>query len=503
MNRKTLGRIFILVLLAGAMPGVGIAGAQTAPEGEDAALVMLMEGDLWLWREMPPTFEQLTTTGHNAQLALAPDGKQVAYTSVAEVGREALESPGGVGDSPLPVDIWVLDIESKQASTMARQPADASYMAEGVADNFITRSAPSWSPDGAYLVWMEFSFAAGDYQLVTYAVASGETQVIVPALPAQAGVPGIRDPLWGLGGIAVRLTVPNAAGDGAEEAILVYDASGALKAEARLSAGDDGTVVDCFWVSDGAKDYVGVAYSSGSWVLVDPETGDARPLTGTPEQYSLAFPEASGKMAFAPALGQEAGLRFAWLFTSASGDQTWELPFTGGPQQVALSTTGQTVAYIGDEGIYIWRDGQTGKIAGTEPAGGDPTTGVVWGVTGWRVASTAVVVEPGAGPEVEAPTTQAATPLAPTVPDDFECPGAPSPRLTVGGQGRVTPGTPNRMRAEPGGRYVRDIPAGGTFDVLDGPVCEDGFVWWRVNYRGTEGWTAEGQGEQYWLEPAP
>ena len=48
-------------------------------------------------------------------------------------------------------------------------------------------------------------------------------------------------------------------------------------------------------------------------------------------------------------------------------------------------------------------------------------------------------------------------------------------------------------RVDPGGRCVhRDR----------GPVCAaDGRNWWQVNYNGIIGWTAEGSGTSYWLEP--
>ncbi len=497
MNRKTL-TVAIGSLLILASGSAGVSGAQPAAQvtqDEESALIMVMEGDLWLWQEMPATFEQLTRTGHNAQPVLSPDASRVAYTSVAEIGIAALESPAGTGDSPLPIDIGLLEIETGEATAVATQPAGASFMTEGTPDNYITRSAPTWSPDGAVLAWMDYSVVEGAYRLVTYDLATGSAKAIVPELPEQSGTPTIRDPKWGIGGIALHLPVYNESNSRFEEAFLVYDADGALKADVRQSTGEGGSVVDFFWMSDGAKDYIGVAYSSGRWAFIDPATGDRQSLSGTPELYSLAYPAESGRLSFIPAFDQQAGLSFTWMFVSAD-DQSWELPFTGGPAKVALSSTGQTAAYVGDEGVYIWREGQPGKIAGTEPAGGDPAAAVVWGVTGWRMSAQAVVSVPTGGPT----PTQAQTPAAP--PSDFECPGAPPPRLAVGAQGRVTPGTPNRMRAEPGGRYLRDIPAGGVFDVLEGPVCEDGFVWWKVRYRSVEGWTVEGRGDEYWLEPA-
>jgi len=40
------------------------------------------------------------------------------------------------------------------------------------------------------------------------------------------------------------------------------------------------------------------------------------------------------------------------------------------------------------------------------------------------------------------------------------------------------------------------------FTVLDGPWCGDEHLWWQVNYNDKIGWTAEGEGSVYWLEPA-
>lgn len=82
----------------------------------------------------------------------------------------------------------------------------------------------------------------------------------------------------------------------------------------------------------------------------------------------------------------------------------------------------------------------------------------------------------------------------------------PTPRLTVGGQGRVTPGTPNTVRTQPGiggnSLVVGQIPGGGEFSVLAGPVCDSsGRYYWEVQYGSLLGWTAEGQGTTYWLEP--
>jgi hypothetical protein len=49
---------------------------------------------------------------------------------------------------------------------------------------------------------------------------------------------------------------------------------------------------------------------------------------------------------------------------------------------------------------------------------------------------------------------------------------------------------------------VGRIPGEDGFVVLEGPVCAEGYAWWRVDYNGTLGWTVEGTGEEYWVEPS-
>jgi hypothetical protein len=83
------------------------------------------------------------------------------------------------------------------------------------------------------------------------------------------------------------------------------------------------------------------------------------------------------------------------------------------------------------------------------------------------------------------------------------CYNAPLSRLTAGMMGRVLPGLPNALREYPAsGRRLGVIPGGEVFNILSGPECGPaGRRWWQVSYRGSVGWTAEGEGSVYWLEP--
>lgn len=88
------------------------------------------------------------------------------------------------------------------------------------------------------------------------------------------------------------------------------------------------------------------------------------------------------------------------------------------------------------------------------------------------------------------------------------CSGALPTRLTGVRRARVVPGLPNQIRDVPGGSaIVGSIPSGDTFDILEGPQCAalngTNYLWWKVNYYGVIGWTAEAGDGVYWLEAAP
>ncbi len=86
------------------------------------------------------------------------------------------------------------------------------------------------------------------------------------------------------------------------------------------------------------------------------------------------------------------------------------------------------------------------------------------------------------------------------------CPYSPPSRLTVGSTARVVAGqAPNVIRDAPNTASARvgEIPAGQIFAVLNGPQCGPtiGRMWWQVSYQGIIGWTTEGSGDTYFLEP--
>jgi hypothetical protein len=85
----------------------------------------------------------------------------------------------------------------------------------------------------------------------------------------------------------------------------------------------------------------------------------------------------------------------------------------------------------------------------------------------------------------------------------IDCPDAPPTRLENFVDAAVTPGQSNHLRARPStdSEVIGELPAGTVVNVLNDHECADGYLWWEVAYNGIIGYTAEGEGDTYWLEP--
>ena len=87
------------------------------------------------------------------------------------------------------------------------------------------------------------------------------------------------------------------------------------------------------------------------------------------------------------------------------------------------------------------------------------------------------------------------------------CEGTYESHLNVGVYAKVNeePPVPNRVRVEPNSSstILDYIYPGEIVEIIAGPTCTDGWVWWNVRStsRGITGWTSEGDGNEYWLVP--
>lgn len=87
------------------------------------------------------------------------------------------------------------------------------------------------------------------------------------------------------------------------------------------------------------------------------------------------------------------------------------------------------------------------------------------------------------------------------------CSGPLPTRLSVGMSAEVTTSGAAwqlSLRAEPSmsAEKVHVIAAGRDMVILDGPVCADNSYWWYIrSAQGFEGWSREGDHEDYWIDP--
>ena len=86
------------------------------------------------------------------------------------------------------------------------------------------------------------------------------------------------------------------------------------------------------------------------------------------------------------------------------------------------------------------------------------------------------------------------------------CPNAFFSHLRVGMKVKLSedPPLPNRVResANTTAKIVGMIQPGEIVEILDGPGCSNNWVWWKIRKSdGVIGWTAEGDGQNYWLLP--
>ncbi len=105
---------------------------------------------------------------------------------------------------------------------------------------------------------------------------------------------------------------------------------------------------------------------------------------------------------------------------------------------------------------------------------------------------------------------QAATPTItpfPTLEGGDICPNSPIPSRVSVGSGAIVEagGVANRIRSEASttADIVGYMEPGQAFQVIGGPTCDPETLirFWKVDFNGLQGWTAEGEGEEYYIAP--
>lgn len=480
--------------------------AQQTPASPPAPLIVLIDKQFFVWPggQTSPLVPYSCQPDEKVYLDVlaAPSGDGLVFQTEWSVVTERIAEMGGVGGGPLPNNIGLC--LNGQYQQLAGQPPDASFMDQDVPARAMLRSQPVWSPDGDAIAYTEMMIPedpASGPELVIVALPSGETtRTTLANLPAPMGVPAPPQVLWGQLGLIV---IVNGLDDVTFEFIevaYIYDRAGNQLAEARLfaQAETDDFSRERLLLTYQGREFFGYLFDQAGWTLVDPRTGERQPMPGVPERYSVRNP---------------AGISLSYQLT-ADYQANWRVHVAQGqtlnyeaypPQRIALAPNGDAFAFA-DSVLNIWREGAAFPVTNSDAFADEFGAAIIWGPVHWRVREGATFPEAAATPlPTLAPPASAPT-LAPTVIALPTCPGTLPSRLRPATTARVIEATvPNNMRAQPSvsGDLVGQIPGGGTFTVLEGPTCADGYAWYRVAYNGVTGWTAEAAPDDYWLEPVP
>ncbi len=89
---------------------------------------------------------------------------------------------------------------------------------------------------------------------------------------------------------------------------------------------------------------------------------------------------------------------------------------------------------------------------------------------------------------------------------NYACTNTIETQIIKGDNVRVTysNGIPVRLRSEPvikSSTFITQFNEGTQLEVLDGPSCNEGYVWWYVQSGKYKGWIAEGTSSNWFIEP--
>jgi hypothetical protein len=181
------------------------------------------------------------------------------------------------------------------------------------------------------------------------------------------------------------------------------------------------------------------------------------------------------------------------------GEFSLEGGLASDPRQMRLIVIMNKQQYVYAIGEYISAEKTLVKVT---------TEGVTTTSVSVKDCRTIVVeIESEGGLVAGAPPTPRSRPPTAT-PQGYVCANTLPTRLRVGARGYVNSTPVNILCRVPGPCKASDslnaIGYGARFTVVGGPVCEGGYIWWKVDPddpRKPTAWTAEGNAYEYYVSP--
>ncbi|MGB7341604.1 MAG: SH3 domain-containing protein [Phototrophicaceae bacterium] len=469
------------------------------------------------------------------QLNQSPDSTQFLIGTFPPIVSEAFDVFGSLGGAPYSLNYWLCDTTTNSLERIIAQPNGDEAFNDELPPIDAVIGAIVWSPDGTQLAWTELSFIDESQSLVTLDLVTGETSRSMLDLPL-APFPAPPEIIaWTDDGILLwvfefdEITFFNI------ETLVVVDAlSGDVVAEYEILNGGES---DDFYAQRLLVETVdGLAYAlefdQAGWVLVDITTGETTQTDGLIGITVLDI-DSSIEMLY------EIDFDYNYNWDIFDGNAIDVELIAYPPQRITLSPDGSQFAFADSVLTVVDADGIETEITNSDGFADDFAATIIWGnsdtifveldehgtivesaeSSGTDVifevtaeaevtvepeataqAEVTVEVEPRAEPEATAEVTaEAVENVAPT-----SCENAPAIRATVGTNAFViSPTVPNRIRSAPStnGDILGEIAGGAEFSVIGGPACDGTYTWFEIDYNGVIGWTAEGTGDQYFIEP--
>jgi hypothetical protein len=425
-------------------------------------LFLRFDDTLWQWTETDGLEEVVVLPANILSFSLSPTQHYLVYERYTEsVLADCFDANGNGrgcgGPNKFPTDIFAIDLRTGETMTIAGPPNPT--MPES------GRSRPVRSPDGTRLAWTE---GYDNASLYIYDFLSNETSLIAEGIVTRAtlGVSAtVEIATWLDAGIVFQREIIDADTSSLREGYLVYDpTNGSLMVDAPPLDSSIGRYFASYGNIEGVftdKEYLNL------------QTGEILPTpNGILAYYAYGRQETSLRVH--PPILDEDGV-YHYEIYSADGELLETLENIG---SFVFSPTGTAIAYHFSDVISVWRPEADGGPFEIELP--QAPEWVYWGARSGRW------FEPGGE-----------TFIASARCEDSILPF----RMRRDGMGYVLGDSPNNIRATPSvnGEIVGQLDPGIPFTVVAGPVCSDGLAWWEVDH--PSGWTSEGQGDEYWLQP--